>query len=216
MKKQISFSTIKLSQLEGYIDFQLEFDNAQFEKWFDYAYELSKEEEEFLFSLLEDERLLIHGFSEEELKAKFIVPLLNKVKFKTDKIADWYERSIRATVNDLDIGGKTDFLVASGKKEPKLPYFFIQEFKPSESTSSPHDQLLAELLVAIELNEESQVLGAYVVNELWRFMLLRKNTDNTYTYFLSSGYNCLNKEDLKKLYISLQGVKADILERFIE
>lgn len=214
MKQQISFSNVKLVQLKSYIDFKLDFDNTAFDKWFKYPYTVSPEEEVFLESLLKDERLLIYGFSEEELKAKFIIPILNKVNFKTDETADWYERTIRAEVNGIEIGGKTDFLVASGLKEPEVPYFFIQEFKPSESSSSPHDQLLAELMVALELNQEDTVLGAYVVNEIWRFMLLEKKKDNTYTYYLSPGYNCLNKEDLKKLYISLRGVKAAILERF--
>lgn len=44
-------------------------------------------------------------------------------------------------------------------------------------------------------------------------MLLEKAADDTYTYTLSIGYNGLNLEDLKKIYISLQGVKADILEK---
>lgn len=215
MKKQLSFSTIKFSQLETFFKLTLEVGDANFSKWFDFPYQVDSGELEQLNSLLNDKRLVIGGFTEEELKAKFIIPLLNLVNFRDENIADWYERSIKSVIDDLEIGGKTDFLVASGVKEPDTPYFFIQEFKPSETTSSPHDQLLAELLVALHLNQENEALGAYVVNEMWRFMLLEKHNDDTYTYYLSTGYNCLNKSDLKQLYISLQGVKADILNRFV-
>lgn len=215
MKKQISFSNVKFNQLEEFFTLSLEVRDAKFSKWFDFPYEVSPEELRSLDNLLLDKRLIIRGFTEEELKAKFIIPLLNLVDFRDENIADWYERSIKSVINGLEIGGKTDFLVASGIKEPKVPYFFIQEFKPSETTSSPHDQLLAELLVAVDLNKENQALGAYVVNELWRFMLLEKQENDSYIYYLSTGYNCLNKAELKQLYISLQGVKADILNRFV-
>ncbi|NJL74790.1 MAG: hypothetical protein HC892_06880 [Saprospiraceae bacterium] len=211
--RQISFSTISLKQLREIVDIKPEMDETVFDKWLHYVYEISEEEVSFLYGLLEDERLLISGFSEEELKAKFIIPILNKVNFQVGGLHDWYERTLRGVVNGVEIGGKTDFLVATGIKEPEKPYFFIQEFKPSESSSSPQDQLLGELLVALHLNNESQMLGAYVLNELWRFLLLVKNNEERYTYYLSTGFNCLNKEDLKQLYASLQGVKADIMQR---
>lgn len=213
MKKQLSFSSIKLKDIQKIVSIELRRNKNTFDKWFEFPYTVSEQETNFLYSLLEDERLLISGFSEEELKAKFIIPLLNKVNFKAKGFADWYERPLKSTINGVEIGGKTDFLVANGTKEPEIPYFFIQEFKPAESASSPHDQLLAELLVAIQRNKNTQAIGAYVINELWRFMLLEKEEDEIYCYYLSSGYNCLNKEDLKKLYISLQGIKADIIEK---
>ena len=128
-------------------------------------------------------------------------------------MSDWYERPLHATINDYELGDKTDFLVARGINEPEKPYFFIQEFKPSESKSSPQNQLLSELLVALYLNEEPSALGAYVVGQLWTFLLLKKTVKEEYIYYVSQGFNALNEADLKRLYIALQGVKADIMDK---
>ena len=211
--KQLSFSTVKLKNLTELVSIEPILDDNAFSKWFNYAYEITEEELIFLSRLLADRRLIIGGFSEEELKAKFIIPLLNRVNFQVGTLSDWYERPLKAVIKDTELGGKTDFLVASGLKEPEQPYFFIQEFKPSETKSSPQDQLLAELLVALQLNQKDETVGAYVIGEHWRFMLLKKIGEDNYQYFLSTGYNCLIKENLSQLYISLQGIKADIIQK---
>ena len=111
------------------------------------------------------------------------------------------------------MNGITDYLVAKGFDEPEKPYFFIQEFKPSKPNSDPENQLLAELIVAIENNQESSAIGAHIVGRLWTFVLLRKLDENTFRYVSSVGFNVLDIEDLKKLYIALQGVKADIIQK---
>ncbi len=211
--KQLSFSTIKLKQIAELVNIEPKWDDSAFDKWFNYPYEISTSEEVFLKQLLSDRRLIIGGFSEEELKAKFIIPLLNKIDFQVNHLSDWYERPLKAVINGTELGGKTDFLVASGLKEPEQPYFFIQEFKPSETRNSPQDQLLAELLVAMQLNQDQEAIGAYVMGEHWRFILLQKIGENNYRYTLSSGFNCLINANLKQLYIALQGVKADIVKK---
>ena len=63
------------------------------------------------------------AYTEEELKAKFIIPLVNRVDFVGESFSDWYERSIKTVINDWEISGITDFMVAKGEKEPESPYF---------------------------------------------------------------------------------------------
>jgi len=49
--------------------------------------------EDFFKELIADNKPLIERYSEEDLKVNFIVPILNKIKFKSydKKIRDFYE-----------------------------------------------------------------------------------------------------------------------------
>ena len=99
--------------------------------------------------------------------------------------------------------------MATGYEELELPFFFIQEFKPSYSNSQPSNQLLAELLAAIHLTKETEILGAYIVGRLWTFMLLRKEAEG-FHYYQSTGFNSIELEDLIAIYETLQRVKKEI------
>jgi len=213
MNQQLYFSDLRLKDLRQVVNITPQIEKSAFNKWFNYPYVLQEEELLFLKKLNKDRRLYLAGCSAADLKAKFIIPLLNKVNFLFREVADWYERPLSAIINGYELSGKIDFLVATGIKEPETPYFFIQGFKPSVSKSSPQDQLLSELLVALYLNKEQTALGAYVVGQLWVFLLLKKNDDDTYEYFISQGFNTLNEVDLQELYVALQGMKADIMEK---
>jgi len=212
MKKQLSFSNIKLKDLRSAVSIKPITDETVFDKWFNYDYIVSEEEQFFLKELIANNQLRIASYSEEELKMKFIAPLLNKIDFTFEELTDWYERSISCKINDVDLGGTTDYLVAKGIDEPELPYFFIQEFKPSRSSGFPEYQLLAELLVALQLNQEKQILGAYILGQLWIFMLLQKEGEQYY-YYKSLGFNSLKEADLITIYRTLKGVKHYIIEK---
>ncbi|MEM6318682.1 MAG: hypothetical protein AAF960_13505 [Bacteroidota bacterium] len=210
MKKQLSFSDITFKQLRQFVNLRPSVEVSVFVKWFEIDYTISQEEITFLQSLIDRNRIRIPHYSEEELKMQFIAPLIHKVNFNFGEVSNWYERQIRATINGIELKGLTDYLVARGIFEPETPYFFIQEFKPSKRASDPEIQLIAELIVAMKLSESTEMLGATIVGKVWDFILVKKLADNDYVFYKSDGFNVLNIEDLKKLYIALQGVKADI------
>lgn len=211
MLKKISFSSIKYSQIEDIVDITKKIDDSQFDEWFSYPFVPSEEELDFLKMLIRKNRLRIEIYSEEDLKAKFLIPLLNRVDFNiNDKITDWYEPTIKTIINDYELGGVSDFLVAKGYAEPKIPYFFIQEFKPSFSASSPETQLLAELLVALHLNKAEKMSGAYIAGSFWKFMILEKVPQNKFIFYVSENFDALKMEDLTAIYKHLQAVKASL------
>ena len=124
---------------------------------------------------------------------------------------DWYERTIRGEINGVEIGGVTDFMVATGVKEPEIPYFYIQEFKPSKPSVFPEDQLLAELMVFVELNGTPAMKGAYIVGQFWTFVMLEKQLDGGFVLYLVPSLDALKLEDLQQIYKHLKAVKAEIL-----
>ncbi|MEM9886252.1 MAG: hypothetical protein AAF849_10190 [Bacteroidota bacterium] len=209
--KQLSFSTIRFKDLKEIAPIQQSAEEDIFEEWFSFEYAFEQEEIDFLAHLIYRNRLKINAYTEEELKAKFLIPLLNKVDFVQGEISDWYERSIRGRVNGVEIGGVTDFMVAKGVKEPEIPYFYIQEFKPSKPSVFPEDQLLAELMVSVELNNTHKMKGAYIVGQLWTFVILEKRVDGRFTLHLASSLDALKQEDLRQIYKHLKAVKTEIL-----
>ncbi|OQW92798.1 MAG: hypothetical protein BWK78_00495 [Thiotrichaceae bacterium IS1] len=209
MKKRLSFSKIKFDELNQVVRLVgiPDIYDTQFQEWFSYPYTLSEAELRFLERLLNQHKLYVSTYSEEELKAKLLIPILNSIDFMFENVRDWYERPLKAVINGIEIGGYVDFMVAKGIKEPQRPYFFIQEFKKSKSEIDPEDQLLAELLVAITLNQTTVVRGAYIMGKAWSFVILEKQSNDQYKYYVSKIFDNTWFEDLKQIYINLQAVK---------
>ena len=74
----------------------------------------------------------------------------------------------------VNFNGFCDFYVASGFKTPEKPYFFIQEYKPSQNGGDPEPQLVAELISAIEINDWKEIKGCLIVGAIWNFVILEK------------------------------------------
>jgi hypothetical protein len=63
-------------------------------------------------------------WNEDELKLQFIAPLLLIVNLDIPKCKVFSQRPLNAKVKDIEIGGRVDFMLATGKQKPIQPYFF--------------------------------------------------------------------------------------------
>ncbi len=205
--KSYNFSNIKFSDLENLVQIKPQYNEGQFDEWFNYQYEINEAENNFFEKLIEKHILLLNSYFEDTLKAKFIIPILNLVDFNAEYLHDWYHASLSGEINGVEIKGFTDYMVASGTRDPRKPYFFIQEFKPSIPDKDPEVQLLAEMLVTIEKNQTNIMRGGYIIGRNWNFIILEKVQDNKFKYVVSPPFDALNLADLKKIYIILQAVK---------
>jgi hypothetical protein len=70
---------------------------------------------------------------------------LEQVNFLNIKleINDSYHKNLSFKNDIIDFYGYCDFYIAKGIDNPKLPYFFIQEYKPSKTGDGHELQLLA-------------------------------------------------------------------------
>ncbi|TAE02767.1 MAG: hypothetical protein EAZ97_02265 [Bacteroidetes bacterium] len=209
MEKSYNFSTIKFSDLQEIVNIRPKRNLAKFEEWFSYPYPISESEISFLDNLIERHALYLFSYQEEDLKMKFLSPILNQVNFMTENFHDWYDSSISAIINGVELKGYTDFMVATGIKTPKKPFFFIQEFKPTQADKDVEDQLLAEMLVAIEKNKTTIMRGSYIIGRNWYFVIVEKIAENSFEYFVSKQFDSLELESLKQIYINLQAVKLN-------
>lgn len=153
------------------------------------------------------------GWNEEELKMKFISLLFDLADIEeSDKIVSFYERPMTATLKNAKLSVICDCLLASaaGIATPKIPYFFLQEFKRQKGDSNdPEAQMLAAMLVAQHRNaDEKPVYGAWVVGSIWNFTLLSGSE-----YFVSPKFDASDRSDLNHILLIIRQLKENILNR---
>lgn len=210
-----SFSKIRDIELETLVDIKKLINKDKFKQWFNNDISIDKDTDNFLENLILENEDLIYDYNEEDLKVYFIIPLLNRVNFKIKEknLRGFYENKITYKTDKFIFSGTCDFMVSKGLLKSERPYFFLQEFKRAEDFSNPRPQLLAELISAIELNNEITIKGTYIIGENWYFVILEKIGDNKYQYFVSRSYNCCNINDLKEIYKNLLFIKNEIIDK---
>lgn len=211
-----SFSKIKTEELKSVVDIKENLiDDTIFDNWFNNKITISSKKKIFLKKLIKKNIKLINIYDEEDLKVNFIVPLILDIDFLIlkDNIRSFYHEPLKYETDKFIFNGKADFMISKGLKIAEKPYFFIQEFKKGFVSTNPEPQLLAELISAIELNNEITIKGAYIIGATWNFVILEKLGKNRYQYFVSRGFNCCNINDLKEIYKNLVFIKNEIVDK---
>jgi len=210
-----SYSQISLKDLKKVTSLKKIFDKRPFDEWFSFSKEISEDDRLFLEILLSKYGQLLKSYKEETLKANFIIPIINRVNFFSLEMetSPFYEEIITYESEKFIFTGATDFIVSKGLEYSEKPYFFIQEFKKGIKGSDPEPQLLAELISAVELNNDTSMRGAYIVGAIWNFVILEKLGKDKYQYFVSENFDSSKIGDLKGIYRNLAFVKEEIIER---
>ncbi len=206
-QKAYKFSEITYQKLEEIADFRLVKDWSVFDEWFSYKHEIEENDIEFLLKLIETHKYNLNYYTERQLQAQFITPLMFNINFNTDSYKSWYEYDLSGVVNNCKLSGSPDFMIATGERIPEKPYFFIQEFKKSKTISNPDCQVLTAMALAMEINKTEEIKGCYNIGRLWAFIILEKISDGKYKYYESESFDSLKINDLKKIYTYLQAVK---------
>lgn len=122
----------------------------------------------------------VESWNEQELSMHFIGPIFGIAKFTEPYRYNLFANAlIKGEVKDKEghtylLYGKPDEMVASGYREPEIPYFSLHEFKrEAEAVGDPIGQLLAAMLVGQSLNPPTQPMyGCYVIGRDWYFVTL--------------------------------------------
>jgi len=210
------YSKMSFNQLDALVDIRQKRVDGQFKQWFSAKITLETKTVCFLNDLIEKEKHYLKVYNEEDLKVNFIIPVLNRVDFKiNDNIRGFYEEKIVYKTERFIFTGTTDFLVSTGFRKPEKPYFFIQAFKKWQANAFPEPQLLAELIAAVELNNGSEIKGAYIVGAIWNFVILEKLGTDQYQYVVSENFDCTKIDDLIAIYRQLLFVKNEIKKKIV-
>jgi hypothetical protein len=202
------FSKWTIAEVEDTFNVMLRKHHERLTQWLTAGATLTAVEENLLDGLQDKLQDQVWDWNEWELKGKFIFPLLLAVNFDEEQYRAFIERDISVTIDNDNLSGTVDFLVASGKRYPKHPYFFIHEFKKEhDSSGDPLGQLLIAMVAAQKLNNDNQPLyGGYVMGRLWFFVVLEG-----LEYSTSLAYDA-TKTEIREIFGILKNTKSIILQ----
>lgn len=202
---------------EGYLDEWIK--NAQQET-------ITDSEEKQLMRLHRKLRLFVRGWNEQELREKFIIPVVEIVDFDMYdlEVVSFAEREMKVVFDQKIIQGKVKCMVANGFFEPHHPFFFIHKYKrEKESSNDPVGQLLATLATAQILNSKDSEInlfktkpinfshvpsyGIYVHGRNWFFVRLKNHR-----YYISKAYVTTEMTALREVLKMLKAQKKMIIK----
>lgn len=204
--KQAIFKNWNLDQLDKAFGLKQVWKSDLMTAWQNFSVEIDEFEEKTLLNL---QIPLIKGgraWNEVELENKFISPLIMTAKIDNDEMAYFLERPLSGIVGEYELSGIVDGMIASGFRNPQIPYFCLHEYKRSvENQGTPDAQALAAMLVAQELNQHDKpIYGLYVVGLIWNFIVLNGNE-----YCISKDYTS-DDENVFLIFKMLKALKQII------
>lgn len=151
------------------------------------------------------------NWNEVELENKFISPLIVVAKLNDERFSYFLERDLQVIIDDYDLSGKVDGMIASGFRNPKKPFFCLKEYKrQTDPNGDPVGQAMIAMLVAQTLNNNNNpVYGCYVIGRSWNFMALVGKE-----YAISNVYTCTTDE-LLDIFRILKGLKNIIEQKLM-
>jgi len=155
-------------------------------------YEIDNIENQLLLKFQESLIYRVDDWNEQELLIHFIAPVFSLVSFNTQKYGMFSWRPMSATIENITLSGNPDAVVAKGRREPEIPYYFcFHEYKKDKDPDGdPQGQCLAAMLVAQELNNNSKpIFGVVVKGKMWEFMILQGKE-----YAISNSYKSTDEE----------------------
>lgn len=181
------------------------------DNWLNNQIKLSSEEEKELLRLQQKLRANVDIWNEQELIIKFIALLMDMVDFDTPKFKSFANRKLSGKIDGEEVSGEVDLMVATGKYEPKAPYFCLHEFKKEQGVDNdPYGQLLIAMMTAEELNRsDNPVYGAFIIGRNWFFLTLKNRK-----YCVSDEF-VATREDIFQIYTTLKNLKV-IIEQALD
>ncbi|MEY4903687.1 MAG: hypothetical protein RLZZ292_1502 [Bacteroidota bacterium] len=200
-----SFDTWSYEEVEDTFGISLLRNSPLFEEWTNTTgfvpTERVKETLDEYKELLFDE---VENWNEDELKLFFIGPLLSLIHFKTPYFKPYTQRTLTLKSATVEASGKVDYMIARGKKLPKVPYFCLHEYKQeNRRDNDPLGQLLIGMVAAQSKNEtDMPIFGTYISGRNWFFVLLEGNK-----YCKSNAFNA-SSNDIYDIFCILEKCKT--------
>jgi len=175
-KKAVSltFKECTLLKLEKNFGLKEMAESRALQDWLEGTSDISEFEHQTLLNLQRKLRLNIHDWNETELGHYFTGPLLTLVDYTTDYFNLFAERPFGGVVEGIEMSGRPDCIIATGRHEPEKPFFCFQKYKREHNPEGdPAGQALGAMLLAQEINGyKHPVFGCHVRGRDWFFMIL--------------------------------------------
>lgn len=202
--EKLNFSSCTSKYLEETFQLTTPFKMTVLEDWLNTAVTITETEKEQLLRFRKLLELNVIHWNEQELGLNFIGPVFAMVSFTQPGFNFFAQRNLSATIDGIELFGKIDGMIASGYRNPRLPYFAFHEFKKEvESSGDPVGQNLAAMLVGQALNENKRpIYGCFINGQNWYFMALEGKQ-----YAISKPYSSTSEIEVIDIFRILKGLK---------
>jgi hypothetical protein len=175
--KKVTFKEWDLDKLEAAFNLTQRWECSLLDQWENNNEQIDEIENSLLLKLKTTLRRGGRAWNEVELENKFISPLIVLANIDNEKVGYFLERPLSGIIGDYELSGIVDGMIATGVRNPHIPYFCFHEYKRSvENQGSPDGQVLAAMLVAREQNQNKfPIYGLFVVGLVWNFIVLNGN-----------------------------------------
>jgi hypothetical protein len=209
MKQEKTFRECRLSWLEDTFGLDQVGNFPVLENWLAEKVEIEADEKIILKRLQAHLEFNVRDWYEGELDSFFIGPVMSLVNFSNKKSNLFSDRIVDGTFEDWRLYGKPDSFLASGRREPKIPFFAFQEYKKmTDPDGDPAGQALAAMLAGQALNNNGlPIYGCHVIGSDWYFMALQGKE-----YAISRDYSALSSE-IFDIFQALKVLKMFVAER---
>lgn len=203
------FSRWTADDIERTFSLQAKEELLSLQSWLTISEPISDDTREKLTELQRQLRRHVADWNEEELKIKFIGPLITLSQLDGENYNTFFERDLSAEIGGIMVSGTVDLLLAEGRRAPHKTYFSLHEYKKERhSANDPLGQVLIALLAAQTINNDGQTLyGCYVVGRNWFFITLDGKD-----YAESLAYDA-TQDDIFDIYRIIKSLKTVVEER---
>jgi hypothetical protein len=190
---------------------------ALMQEWLEVQPPVFKPHEQQNFEdIFEDAEQDIKSWSEEDLKMKFIAPVLRLGQFRDDKqrkVLGFFDRTISAIVEGIPMTVRSDFMLAKGTYDVfRTPYFHFQEYKPHKNpTGDSMAQLIEAFLISqVNNNNGKPMYGVEIIGANWTFVIMEGKN-----YCVSRDYVATHKSDLLSVISILRKFRTILIEKLM-
>jgi hypothetical protein len=206
---EIRFTTCTPDMLEEYFDLRQTDYLPSLDAWLSIPAHISDFERQSLLYYQQALVFNVQAWHETELHSHFIGPIFALVNFSTYDFNHFEERDLSAVVDTVRLYGRPDGIVASGRWNPKTPYFAFQEYKRlTDPNGNPLGQCLGAMLAGQALNNDGlPIYGCFVIGDRWQFVTLEGRQ-----FAINPGY-LATTNDLFDIFRILKALKQLVIER---
>ena len=207
----INFNDCTLFFLEKHFELQKTDEIPMLTNWLQTDITLRSEDLYTLHKLSDLLRANAEHWNEQDLSMHFIGPIFSIVSFtKPYRFNLFAQSTITGVIDNINLTGRVDELIASGYRQPETPFFAFNEYKrQTDPNGDPAGQALAAMLVGQSLNDNTKpIYGCYVIGSIWRFMTLEAKR-----YAISKSYDGTDFEDACQILRILFQLKEYCMER---
>jgi len=211
--KKLAFKELTLTKLDDTLGLEQVLESEYLKDWQELASktEITPHEKQVLEDLQKPLQWGGKAWNEFELENKFISPVIMTAKIDDRKIGYFLERKLSGVIGEYELSGIVDGMIATGFRDPKIPFFCMHEYKRSvDNEGNPDAQALGAMLVAREMNENKKpIYGLYIVGLIWNFMILEDDK-----YVISKDYKS-GDEELFDIFRMLKALKEIIKTKLL-